>query len=169
MKNKKILISIIALFVMLTIAVPTFAATITTPGSQEVTVTYQVGVSYTVSIPADFTLTSEDQTNYTAEETVSATGVLIEAGKTLNVKMKSTNFADGEYKLKDSSGESKIKYTIKNGEQDFTNDTTVLTVEAGTTEEAETTLKFATTAEEIGKATKSGDHTDTLTFTVSVD
>lgn len=169
MKNKKIIITLIAL-IILSVTLPTFAATITTESSQEVTVTYQVGEGYTVSIPADISFSSTDQTNYTATGNVSATGVLIETDNTLNVKMTSANYENGAYTLQDSSGESKIVYTIKNGDQDFENDTNVLSVSAGADNlSAETTLNFATTSDEIAKATKSGAHTDTLTFTVSID
>lgn len=169
MKNKKILISIIIASVMLSLVLPVFAAEITAAGAQNVTVKHNVGEGYIVTIPADFTF-EVNGTDYTSTQVVKATDVLIEAGKTLNVKMSSANYKDADgYTLQDSSKESKIVYTIEtNAQQAFTNEGTVLSVAAGT-DEGSANLTFSTTEEEIAKATKSGDHTDILTFTVSVD
>lgn len=153
MKNKKITI-ILSLIIILGMTVPVFATqSITETGTT--TVSYGVSEGYTVSIPADFTVT----TTATVKE-ISASNVLLEDGETLKVTMKSTN----GYKLK--NGTSEIAYSIKNGETALTGeDVEVLSVAAGTTS-GKTELTFSTTTENINAATLSGTHTDTLTFTV---
>lgn len=155
----------------LTVAFPVFATqTLTTATSQTTKVKYSVGETYTVSIPADFSLTSDGSGNFTAERKVAATGVLIENGKTLNVEMSSANYVSGgEYTLNYGTDEvSKIPYSIQKGDADFTNADKVLSITSGTEEDSQA-LTFSTTDAEIAEATKSGEHTDTLTFTVSVD
>jgi len=160
MKKLSILMAFMLIFTM---AAPVFAAPLdknTTTGS--VTVTYEVAESYTVSIPASFDFTAESLSNI-AE--VSASNVLIENGKELNVTMTSANYSDNKYTLNYEG--SKITYTVKQGETNFTNAGEVLSIASGTTS-GSASLTFATTNDEIAKATKSGAHTDTLTFTVAV-
>ena len=168
MKNKKISIILVSI-IMLALAAPVFAADLnntTTSGST--TITYGVSESYTVSIPASFNFTVD---SLTKEETVSASNVLIADGNTLTVTMSSANYVSGNaYTLNyGTDAISKIPYSIKLGEADFVNAENVLTVAAGTTSATSEKITFATTTENIQQATKSGDHVDTLTFTVSVN
>lgn len=168
MKKKKLLIPM-ALTAMISMTLPVFATqNITTQSSKNVVVSHNVGESYTVSIPADFTFSTEDQQTYTANKTVTATDVVIENGKKLNVKMTSKNYTDGKYFMKDKTNVSEIEYSILKGADEFENDTNVLSVESGNTS-GEQELTFSTTSTNIESAKKSGEHTDTLTFTVSVD
>jgi hypothetical protein len=141
--------------------------------SQEstVTVTYTVADSYEVTIPADVTLTSDGSYQGTGE--VKAENVLIEDGKVLNVKLTSANAGEATdatgYVLKDKSGASSIAYEIKKGDAAVANGSVVLAVSAGTTVEQTASLTFATSEDKVSAVTKSGAHTDTLTFKVSVD
>ena len=168
MKNKKLILPIAGLAIM-SLAVPVFAADLnkdTTTGTT--VVSYGVDSGYTVSIPSAVNFTSS---TLTQSGQVTASNVIIENGKTLKVKMTSANYTEEDgYTLNYGDGEvSKIKYTIKNGDVDFVNGASVLEVAAGTTAGGTSTLNFATTTEDIEAATKSGEHKDTLTFTVSVE
>lgn len=168
MKNKKLILPIAGLAIM-SLAVPVFAADLNKDVTSGTTVvSYGVNSGYTVSIPSDVNFTSS---TLEQQGVVKASNVIIENGKTLKVKMSSANYTEEDgYTLNYGTGEvSKIKYTIKNDNADFVNASNVLEVAAGTTEESSTTLTFSTTEANIGKATKSGAHTDTLTFTVSVE
>jgi hypothetical protein len=143
--------------------------------SQEstVTVTYTVADSYEVTIPADVTLSADG--SYESSGEVKANNVLIKAGSVLNVKLTSTNAGEAadadSYVLKDTSGASSIAYEIKKGDAAVANGSVVLAVSAGTAGEQTASLTFATSEKNVKADTviKSGAHTDTLTFTVSVD
>jgi hypothetical protein len=146
------------------------AATTETPinestnGKQGTTeVSYSVTQNYTVTIPADFTLTNSD-----SSKTVKVEDVRIESGKSLTIKMKTQNFDDtAKYRVKLNN--SYIHYTIQvGGSEQSTNDITVGTFASGTVNPGEVTLTFSTTDDNIKSATESGKHTDTLTFTCSV-
>lgn len=123
-----------------------------------ITVSYGVAEGYVVTIPADVTVSTAG-----VETTLSASSVLLPDGKTLTVSVASTNSFNLEY------AGSKIPYTVSVGETEQTTATfTALSITSGTTSDS-VTLTFKTTAEDIAKATKSGNHTDTLTFTCGVN
>jgi hypothetical protein len=135
------------------------------PGTQ-MTLSYSVSQSYTVKIPANVKFT---QNSLSSSGTVSATGVTIPSGKTLNVSVESANgLTDDAQAYKLVNGSSVIPYTIKIGEDLVDLSKPVLSVTAGNTT-GSTSLSFATTADDVAKATLSGDHSDTLTFSVSVN
>lgn len=122
-----------------------------------ITVSYGVAEGYVVTIPADVTVGTAG-----VETTLSASSVLLPDGKTLTVSVASTNSFNLEY------AGSQIPYTVSVGETEQTTATfTALSIASGTTS-GSVTLTFKTTAEDIAQATKSGNHTDTLTFTCAV-
>jgi hypothetical protein len=134
---------------------------------------YTVNQSYTVNIPSDVSL-NLDGNDYKGSGKVKATDVRIEDGKILKVTMKSTNAGEAtgsdSYKLKyGTSTASEIAYSIKKGEDNLSNGGEVVSVSSGTVESGEVTLNFAATSTQVAEATKAGKHTDTLTFTVSVE
>lgn len=170
MKMKKVLMILICLAVV-------FAMAGTVSGDKGINnqqtgttnINYDVEESYIVTIPGAVTF---EVGSLSHTDSVSATQVLIEDGKKLTVSMESANFVGGSFYL--NYGEigivSKIPYVIKLNDNDnpiTENPYTVLTVSAGYTE-GSSTLTFSTTENNIKKATKSGNHIDTLTFTCSV-
>ena len=193
MKLKKVLMILIALAVVLTMA-GVVSATNYNQNNQEgsMKVNYTVQESYTVTIPADVHFASPglSSTGY-----VNATSVLIAQGHYLYVNLTAANpgVGTGIYNL--MYEESFIPYYInktaytRNGEtitesgpSPVTNNTEILRVNAGdvypdTTVSAMggtasignyVTITFKTTDAFIAKATKSGDHIDTLKFTFDV-
>lgn len=168
MKMKKVLMILICLAVVLAMAGTVSGDKgINGLNSGNTEINYDVEESYIVTIPVAVTFEGEHLTH---ADSVSATQVLIGDGKTLTVSMDSDNYLDGSFYL--NYGEigivSKIPYVIKLNDNTVTEDPyTVLTVSAGYTE-GSSTLTFSTTEDNIKKATKSGIHTDTLTFTCNV-
>lgn len=130
--------------------------------SGNVTLTYAQDESYKVTIPADFTLTTDSK-----EQQITAMDVYIPSEKTLKVTVSSENYNDNNWYVKNSNLEKsdKVKYTIKKGEKNVGDGEEVLTCAAdadshGTTE---------TLALEGDKAKYADTYTDTLTFTVTVE
>ena len=171
---KKLLTLLLTAALAITAATTAFAADTTIgPGtnSKQIDVTYTVNPSYTVTIPANITLTS--QTNGTAEGTakVSATNVTVPYGQSVKVALHSNfqvkltgvsttaapTMSYKVYKVKDPN--------TKPSNNDLVEDNgTVLEVApeaAGKTGAA--TLAFVT-----DKVVYSGDYEGTVTFTVSV-
>ena len=161
---KKLILSLtLAALLMTALAVPAFAVDITGETTGSTTLTYGVAEAFIVTIPADFNL-STTESSYA----VSASGVVIPNSNRLTVTMSSAQFNDAD-KYRVAYQGSFIKYTVKLGDTPLTaNGQTVLTVNAGNAS-GSSTLKFSTTSENIKAATKAGDHTDTLTFTVAVE
>ena len=117
------------------------------------TISYDVSESYVITIPAYVVISTTG-----VESTLSASSVLIPDGKTLSVSITSKNNYHLEY------ANSKIPYTISDNETEQNTGTFIaLTIESGTTSD-EVILVFKTTDEAISQATKSGNHTDILTF-----
>lgn len=159
MKKTKILM---AMMFILVAAAPVFAANLTeTTTTGTMNVTYGVASTYTISIPEALSFTAD--LIQTAE--VSVSNVLLAHEETLTLDLTSVN----GYKLKNE--DSAIVYTVTKDSTVFTDELTeVLSVEAGDpTAVTEVELSFATTTEAIALATLSGQHTDTLTFTASVN
>ncbi len=128
--------------------------------THEMTATYTVDPSYTVTIPADVTITDEGS----AAE-IAASDVLLEDGQKIKVALTgATNTAEGSV-FTAKNGTSEIKYSITEGEEENTKtialgDTVAEFNAAGSQE-----LTFTKTG---GSPTLAGDHTENLTFTVSV-
>lgn len=173
MKKSRMLIG--AMMAAMMCAMPVCAAELnqdsTSPG--QTVVSYGIESTYTVTIPADFSFTN---TKLESIGNVKASDVLLGDGKKLVVKMTSTNYDTTNLYTLDygASDVSMIPYFIKTkGTTDaydvnFVNGSSVLEVEAGTTTK-EVNIQFSTTTDDIAKATKSGEHKDTLTFECTVE
>lgn len=156
----KRLISIVLAVALLCLASVTVFATDLDVGNNagSITVSYGVSEGYVVTIPADVVISTAG-----VESTVSANSVLIPDGKTFTVNVTSSNNYNLEY------AGSKIPYTVTVGEDEQTTATfTALSIASGTVS-GEATMVFKTTEADIAKATKSGNHTDTLTFNCTIN
>ena len=156
----KKLFSIALVFILLcTASVTVFAAGLNednTVGS--ITVSYGVSESYVVTIPADIAISTTG-----VESTLSASSVLIPDGKTLTVSVTTQNNYNLEY------ANSKIPYAILvNGTVQTGENFTAMSVASGTVADS-VTMSFKTTDADIAKATKSGNHTDILTFNCTIN
>lgn len=134
-------------------------------------ITYGINEGYYLEIPANLDLTTT-----ASEKKLAVTEVRLAAGKKLTVEMESENFGKVEanrYQVV-YDNTSCITYTVKKGAAGAVNTEVtennheLINIDAGETD-AEIYLTFTTTDEEIEEATKAGTHTDTLTFTVSVE
>lgn len=155
---KKLLTLVLAVMMLCSVSVTAFAADLDEGNNVgTMTVSYGVAEGYVVTIPADVTVSTAG-----VETTLSASSVLLPDGKTLTVSVASTN----NFNLKYAG--SQIPYTVSVGEIKQTSATfTALSITSGTTSDS-VKLTFKTTDADIAKATKSGNHTDTLTFTCGV-
>lgn len=155
---KKLLTLVLAVMMLCSVSVTAFAADLDEGNNVgTMTVSYGVAEGYVVTIPADVTVSTAG-----VETTLSASSVLLPDGKTLTVSVASTNNFNLEY------AGSQIPYTVSVGETKQTSATfTALSITSGTTS-GSVKLTFKTTDADIAKATKSGNHTDTLTFTCGV-
>jgi hypothetical protein len=162
--KKKVITMALALTLALSMTGTAFAAgdLTSTNKTKDVTVDYEVEESYTVTLPADVTVTTEGVSG-----TVSASDVRIADGNTLKVTVDSENYdsTNSSYVLSNSG--SYVKYTINDGSNNLGKGGEVLAVTSGTTKGSKE-LTFSTTEDNIKAATKSGQHTDTLKFTVYV-
>lgn len=184
MKLKKVLMILIALAVVLTMAGVVSAENPTEKGMD---VKYTLLDKYEVVVPASFDFANLGGT-FVSTGQVNATNVLLNDGKSLYVNLTSANPGEnGIYYLK--YVDSYIPYYINRTSSDsqtvvdgiVSNTQDVLEVPAGTEhpilKDIKTgyerigdyvTLKFTTTQDYINYATKSGVHTDTLTFKIAV-
>lgn len=155
----KQLISFVLVAVLVcSVSVTAFAAELD-EGSKtgSITISYGVAEGYVVTIPADISVSEAG-----VESVLSASSVLIPDGKMLTVSVTSANGFCLE-----CTG-SKIPYTVSvEGAVQSSATFTALAVASGNTE-GDARLTFQTSGEHIAKATKSGMHTDSLTFSCSV-
>ena len=121
-------------------------------------VKYTITETYTVTVPADITFASD---NLSDAKAVNASDVVIANDKKLSIKVSSAN----GYALKYEGSHVGYTVTPTGGTALSSTNTEVLSVAAGTTS-GQVTLNFATDGAGF---TKAGDHTDTLTFSCSVD
>lgn len=156
---KKLLTLVLAVLMLCSVSVTAFAADLDKGNNVgSMTVSYGVEESYVVTIPADVTVSTAG-----VERELSASSVLLPDGKTLTVSVASANGFKLEY------AGSKIPYTVSVGDAKQTTATfTALSITSGTTS-GSVKLTFKTTEADIAGATKSGNHTDTLTFTCGVN
>lgn len=117
-------------------------------------VTYGVDEAYVLTVPAEVNFAIG---NLSYARTLEVSDARIANTNRLTVTVSSAN----DYNLVCDG--SKIAYTVKEGDTAFTS----MVVESGVVEKT-ANLTFATTEEAINAATKSGTHTDTLTFTGSI-
>lgn len=164
---KKILsTTMIGVMALELLPIHSFAADITqdsTNKSGEINVNYDMDTEYTITIPASVNFTDSERT---IDRPLQANGVRIDDGKALNITISSKN----GFKMKHTKNSgSDIDYhlminhaTIPDG-----NNYNVLTVKAGDGS-GRAILSFVTELKK-DNAFYTGNYTDTITFTVSVD
>ncbi len=125
-----------------------------------VEITYNVADSWKVTIPASITIGEAAK--------ISATDVYIADGSTLKVTLKGVD--ESGWKLKEASTSKTIDYTVKKGDEQNTQETTVnvndsiLEVTGGETKKD----SYIKAEVEGNKSTGGKDYKDTLTFTATV-
>ena len=147
---KKLLAIILAALMIAACSVTAFAADTTT-------VTYEVQPTYTVSIPASVTLSDADVT-----ADITASDALLEDGKQVKVELTAASNTASGSTFNAKNGDSIVTYTIT-GDSAIAVGDTVATFTANGSK----TLTFS--AADKSAATVAGAHTETLTFTVSVE
>ena len=146
---KKILAIIIAAVMIAACTVTAFADT--------TDVSYDVQPSYTVTIPAAVTLGDS-----AVEADITASDVILEGGKKIAVELTSASNTASGSTFNAKNGDSTVTYTITGDEAIAVGDTV-----ATFTANGSKTLTFS--AADKSAATVAGSHTETLTFTVSVE
>ena len=146
---KKLLAIIIAAVMIAACSVTAFAET--------TNVSYNVDPSYTVSIPAAVTLGDS-----AVEADITASDVILEDGKQILVELTSASNTASGSTFNAKNGDSAVTYTITGDEAIAVGDTV-----ATFTANGSKTLTFS--AADKSAATVAGAHTETLTFTVSVE
>lgn len=160
----------------------------TSSGTTEVK--YVVTEAYTWSIPKTIDFGSNAGVNKTVTVSTTAGGALqnddskvtviknvIPEGKTLTIKVGSTQY-ESTYRVKaENSNNTYLPYTIKKSEdasaQALTNNDTVLTLASGTNEYSQPLVFTLTTNSTTDSSKKisevAGSYKDTLTFTATVE
>lgn len=146
---KKLLAIILAALMIAACSVTAFAET--------TNVSYNVDPSYTVSIPAAVTLGDS-----AVEADITASDVIMEDGKQILVELTSASNTASGSTFNAKNGDSAVTYTITGDEAIAVGDTV-----ATFTANGSKTLTFS--AADKSAATVAGAHTETLTFTVSVE
>ena len=118
--------------------------------NKSTTITYYVEPSYEVTIPTNATLGNE--------LVVSATNVVIEYGKKLNVKI------DGNFKLSNNNHE--VSYSITSGSDTIEADDVVLTIDPESTNSGSSTLTLNLPS---GGFKYAGNYSGTINFTIFVE
>ena len=125
------------------------------------TATYNVQAKYTVTIPAGAPI-GEDA-DHPQETSITASGVVLEEGQKITVTLsQAANTAKGESAFTAKNGTSAVTYAIKKGGDLVKVGDPV----AEFTANGEQALSFYKTG---GTPTVAGEHTETLTFGISVE
>ena len=146
---KKLLAIILAAAMIAACSVTAFAET--------TNVSYNVDPSYTVSIPAAVTLGDS-----AVEADITASDVILEDGKQIKVDLTAASNTASGSTFNAKNGDSAVTYTITGDKAIAVGDTV-----ATFTADGSKTLTFS--AADKSGATVAGAHTETLTFTVSVE
>ena len=127
------------------------------PETKATNVSYDVQPTYTVSIPAAVTLGDS-----AVEADITASDVILEDGKQIKVDLTAASNTASGSTFNAKNGDSAVTYTITGDEAIAVGDTV-----ATFTADGSKTLTFS--AADKSGATVAGAHTETLTFTVSVE
>ena len=170
--TKKLLAAVMALTMVSAIApMSTFAEdentvithTSPTPWEANMTATYDIQPTYTVTIPASVALSaSADVTsNITAED------VLLEKGKNITVTLTEGSNTDSgnTFHARMANSNSTANYTISVDDTVVSVGGVVATFAAGTPDPQPKTLTFS----KASGWSKAGEHTETLTFTIATN
>ena len=152
---KKVLALILFVVMMMTLSVTAFAA----EPNKELTVTYEVSPTYTVTIPATFDA-NKDATITVDANPVITYGTQIKVAVTGSANYDSEN---NQFRLKNTENQY-IGYTLSSGDDAIALNDVVLTQNAGATTAAAVTISFTPEA-----ATYAGTYSDTITFTISAN
>lgn len=163
---KKIMAAILALTMVSAVApMSVFAGTVTegdenpkTDGDFKVSYTYTPEPEFTVTIPAGVTLSDDEVT--TAD--ITAEGVENLDGKMINVELTSGTYTTEGSTFHAKNGDSVVTYTISKGNEMISVGDIVAEFESNGSQ----TLTFS--KPDKSNATVAGEHTENLTFTVSV-
>ncbi len=162
---KKWIAAMIIILLTLSSAVISMAAgeTITHESGEKrgsITVGYNAGVTYAVTIPASVTFSD---TENVAERSLQVTNVVLNEGSVLHVNLASRN------NFKMMNGEGYMEYHLKINSHDVQEDDqyTILSVSAGEPS-GWVILNFVTDLQK-DHLLYAGNYTDTLTFTVSIE
>ena len=167
MKNTRRFISAVMTLAMVSAIAPMSAFADTTvnqasdPKTGTMTATYDVTAKYTMTIPAGVTLSSTDA----VPASIEASGVMLESGQKIKVTLTSADHTESgsTFHAQTEKGDSTATYTIGKGEA--TTGISVGDTVAEFTENGTQKLSFST----VSGATYAGEHTETLTFGISVE
>ena len=132
-------------------------ATGITAFAEETTVSYEVQPTYTVTIPATVDLGDNDVT-----ANIDASDVLLETGKQIKVELTSASNTASGSTFNAKNGDSAVTYTI-------TGDKAIAVGDTVATFTADGSKNLTFSAADKSAATVAGTHTETLTFTISVE
>lgn len=130
--------------------------------SAEATAKYDVAAKYTVTIPAGADMSGDGKD----EQAITAENVLLEKDQKINITLSTaSNTESGStFSAKDQSGESTVNYTITAGGTAVSVGDTVAVFE---TKAEKQTVPLVFEEDANSTPTIAGEHTETLTFTIS--
>lgn len=154
---KKILSFTLALVMMLSATVTSFAATVdqdSVDKTGNTSITYNVAPAYTVTIPATVTLGDT--------ATVKVENTMLKKGDEVNVKLTGTSEADDTFKVTTAQG-AELTYTVKDGDTVINVGDTVISCASQVNDTAVLLFTAPTSVQ------YAGNYSGTVTFTVSVE
>lgn len=161
---KKMLAVICTVFLILNVSGISLAEETITQNSQvnstDITVGYNAGVTYTVTIPASVAFSDSEKR---VQRALQVDDVVLNEGGTLNVNLASLN----GFKMMCGTGYIDYSLLINANEVPKEDNTTILTVSSG--EKTGWVLLDFVTDLKKDNALYAGNYTDVLTFTVSVN
>lgn len=157
MKKKLISLALVCAMVFTLGATALADTELTAPGTGNTSVTYKAPPMYTVTIPAAVELGDTAVT-----KNISAENVTLEGGKQIKVVLESATYTNSGSTFSAKNGESVVKYSITADSAIGIGDTV-----ATFTADGEKELSFTVT--DKSGITVAGDHTETLTFKISVE
>lgn len=168
MKKLLPIIAIVVFVFHISVVSPAAAGEAITQDSQEktgnTTVGYDAGVTYTVTIPANVTFTDTEKF---VERPLLVSNVVLNEGSTLNVNISSLNDFKMIYGEGYDDGYIEYNILVNYNKPPEKNTYTILTVMAGE-KSGWAVLDFITNLNKE-HAFYTGNYTDTLTFTITID
>ena len=150
---KKLFSILLAVALMATMSVTSFAADYDTAGDKGMTVTYSVAPAYIVTIPTNVTIDGN-------ATTISAENVVVEKGKYVSVSLA----ADNDFTVATPEG-AELSYTVTANGETVAAGGEILVVNPTDGKTGSATVTFAIDESAIQYA---GTYTGTVTFTVAV-
>ena len=150
---KKLFALILAVAMLATMSITALAVDYTTEGDKNMTVTYSVAPTYTVTIPTDVTING-------ASTTISAENVVVEKGKYVSVSLD----VDNDFTVATAQGAT-LCYTVTANDVAIDAGDEILAINPASASSGAVTVTFAIDESAIQYA---GTYTGTATFTVAV-